>query len=51
MDNIDNNISRYRIKCKMLNDNNELVESVIDLTPKQVQLLTAFINQTMSKYG
>ena len=51
MDNIDNNISRYRIKCKMLNDNNELVESIIDLTPKQVQLLTAFINQTMSKYG
>lgn len=51
MDNIDGNISRYRINCKTLNDNNELVETTIDLTPKQVQLLTAFVNQTISKYG
>nr|DAI05366.1 MAG TPA: hypothetical protein [Crassvirales sp.] len=50
-DNLEDKIARYRITVKLQNDNGELVDTTIDLSPKQVQLYVAYINQAMSKYG
>lgn len=50
-DNLDNGMARYRINVKLLNDNGELTNTTVDLSPKQVQLYVAYINQAMSKYG
>lgn len=50
-DNLEDKIARYRVNVKLLNDDNQLVDSIIDLTPKDVQLYVAYINQALSKYG
>ena len=50
-DNLEDKISRYRINVKVQNDDGQLVDTTIDLSPKQVQLYVAYINQEMSKYG
>lgn len=50
-DNLEDKIARYRITVKLQNDNGELIDTTIDLSPKQVQLYVAYVNQAMSKYG
>lgn len=50
-DNLEDKISRYRINVKVQNDDGQLVNMEVDLSPKQVQLYVAYINQQMSKYG
>lgn len=50
-DNLEDGTARYRITVKLQNDNGELTDTQIDLSPKQVQLYVAYVNQAMSKYG